>query len=215
MDHFPPTLPTLASRLPALKSRSSCRGFTIVGNRVVVFESHLELIWMLAAMSEVATIIDQPPPVSYLDHAGVERTHTFDFLVTMRDGRRLFIAVKPAKRARKVRAVANAIAAQLAAGIADEVHVVTDANFTRTERYNASLIAQCARFPVTEDDETIDRITARMTGAVKVGDLVEISGLAGMGFRAIMRLIGRGLLQPVATRQRLTTNSYIVRRPSI
>ena len=99
--------------------------------------------------------------------------------------------------------------------IADEVHVVTDANFTRTERYNASLIAQCARFPVTEDDETIDRITARMTGAVKVGDLVEISGLAGMGFRAIMRLIGRGLLQPVATRQRLTTNSYIVRRPSI
>lgn len=184
---------------------------------MLVFESHLELmvIWLLAAMPEVATIVDQPPPVPYLDHAGVERTHTFDFLVTMRDGRRLFIAVKPAKRAGKALIVAKAIAAQLKPGIADEVHVVTDAAFTRTERHNAALIAQCARFPVTEHDETIDRITARMTGAVRIGHLVETSGLAGMGFRAIIRLVGSGLLQPVATRQRLTTDSYVVRRPSI
>ncbi len=88
------TQASVASRFPALKSRNTCRGFVIYQNRVVWFESHLELMvfFMLALLPEVATIREQPPAVTYQDGDTLHH-HTFDFLVIFRDGSRMYLAV--------------------------------------------------------------------------------------------------------------------------
>ncbi len=213
MDFSHPTAPSIASRFPELKSRASCRGFAVYRNRTTVFESHIELcvIWILSTMPDVVEIIDQPPAVTYVDAAGILRTHTFDFLVIMADGRRLFLMVKPAAKADKARALARTIANQLPPGIANSIHVVTDADFSRIDRHNAQLMFECARFPVRAHDAVIDSLTIAMTGAVKVSELVSVSRLGGAGFRAVMRALAGGILSPANPGARITTDSYVVR----
>lgn len=213
MDFSNPTAPSIASRFPELKSRASCRGFAVYKNRTTVFESHIELcvIWICSTMPDVVEIIDQPPAVTYVDSAGIPRKHTFDFLVIMADGRRLFLMVKPAAKATKARALARMIAGQLAAGTANSIHVVTDADFSRTDRHNAQLLFECMRFPISAHDSAIDSITVNMAGAVKVNELVSASGLGGLGFRAVMRALARGILAPAEPGARITADSYVVR----
>lgn len=214
MDYSTPTRPSVATRHPALKHRFSCRGFVTRDDCVVVYESHIELcvIWILSAMPDVVQIIDQPPAVVYVDATGQIRKHTFDFLVVFRDGRRLLIAVKPAAKAPQAWVVARAVAEQLPPGIADAVHVVTDADFTRADRYNAAMLFEASRFPIEEHDLEIDRITSRTAGAVRISDLVDAAGFGGAGFRSVIRLIARGTLVPVASGKRITPEAYVSRR---
>jgi hypothetical protein len=216
MNFSEPTLPTVASRLPKLKFRGSCRGFAVCDNRVLVFESHLELmvLLMLWMKMQVVQIIDQPPPVTYVDDFGEPHRHTFDFFITLADGTRIFIAVKPVAKLvssglpRKVELIAE----QLEPGVADRIHIITDADFTYADRYNAVQMYECSRFPVPEHDEVIDRITGDMLGAVKIADLVDTAGLGGAGFRAVIRLITEGVLIPALPRRRITPDSHVLRR---
>ncbi len=100
MTYSIPPKKSRSSRKIPLKSRGSCRGFAIFQNRVVVFESHLELMvfFLLTLRPETATVEDQPPAVTYWDGETLRR-HTFDFLVINHDGSRMYVAVKPAQRA--------------------------------------------------------------------------------------------------------------------
>ncbi len=211
-----PTLPTLASRLPALRSRGSCRGFAVHENRVLVFESHLELmvLFLLAMMQGVVRIVDQPAAVTYVDESGSARRHTFDFLVVMADGTRILVAVKPAEKVASsgIGRTIQSIAGQIEPGIADRIVLITDKDFTRADRFNAQQAFECIRFPIAGHDEAIDRVTAAMLGAVKIADLVEASGLGGMGFRAVVRCIANGLLLPVTPQRRITPDTYVTRR---
>lgn len=216
MDYSTPTRPSSASRFPELRSAASCRGFVVHQDQVLVFESRLEhfVIYMLAAMPDVVCIEDQPSPVTYVDSQGKVRRHTVDFRVTLRDGRRLVILVKTASKAAKAWAVARALADQLPPGFADEIHVVTEADFSRIDRYNAQLMFESARFPIEAHDAEIDRITARTRGALKISDLVEVSGLGGAAFKAIVRLIAVGTLRQATPGKRIGYDTYVVRRTS-
>ena len=216
MNFSEPTLPTVATRLPALRSRGSARGFAVHQNRVVVFESHLELmvLFLLAVMPSVAQIIDQPPAVTYTDDAGIARRHTFDFLVYLTDGTRIYVAVKPAEKVERsgIRRTVELIAQQLPPAIADRIVIVTDTDFTRVDRYNAQQAFECLRFPISADDDLIERMTSTLLGSVKIADLVSASGLGGTGFRAVVRCIATGMLVPVTLQFRITPDSYVTRR---
>jgi hypothetical protein len=216
MNHFKPTLPSVASRMPALRSRGSARGFAVCNDRVVVFESHLELmvLFLLWTMVRVAEIVDQPPPVAFIDDDGIERHHTFDFLAVLDDGTRVLIAVKPAAKLahsrlpQKVRLIAE----QIDVGIADRINIVTDADFSYADRFNAVQAFECSRFPIQAHDDIVARITENMIGAVKISDLVEKAGVGGAGYRAVVRCITNGLLAPATARQRITADAYVLRR---
>jgi hypothetical protein len=214
MSFSEPTLPSLTSRQLSLKDRHVCRGFAVYQNRLLVFESHLELMvfYLLAMLPGVATIFDQPKAVEYIDDAGRLRHHTFDFLIVMHDGTRIYIAVKPSARVIKsgIQHTIELIAGQLPVGTADSIKLITDADFTRADRFNASQAFECSRFPIAEHDDLVDRITAEMIGAVRINDLVEVSGVGGGAFRAVVRLISRGIFAPAAT-GRITPESYVVR----
>lgn len=72
MDYSTPTLPTVASRIPSLKSRGIVRGNVIHNNRVHVYESGLEqnVLRYFCARPDVAEVVDQPPPVYYVGADG-------------------------------------------------------------------------------------------------------------------------------------------------
>jgi hypothetical protein len=213
------TLPaeSLASRFPALKSRETCRGFAIVQNRVVHFESHLELmvLFMLALRLETAKLMEQPTAITYRD-GDLLRRHTFDFLVITRDGRRKYVAVKPAARVERsgIKRTLGLIVAQLPPNSNVSVHLVTDADFTYADRYNATQAFDFCRFPNKEHDERMATIASEVVGSARITDLVEFSGLSAMGFRSIVRLMVNGQLAAVNPGERITYASLVRPAPA-
>jgi len=215
MDFSTPTKPSFATRFPALKSRGSCRGFAVYQDRAVVFESHLELmvLFILALLPNTAAVIDQPPAVTYTDDNGCLRRHTFDYLVIGHDSTRALVAVKPAAKVAEsgIQRIVQLIAEQLPRGTADTVHLITDAHFSYADRFNAVQAFECCRFPIGEHHDAIANLASQLLGAVRICDLVDASGLGGMGFRAIIRAMTYGLLKPVLPGRRITPDSYVVR----
>ncbi|MGM4922161.1 hypothetical protein AB8A31_04575 [Tardiphaga sp. 804_B3_N1_9] len=211
MNYNNPPARSLASRFPALKSRETCRGFVIYQNRVVWFESHLELMafFMLALLPEVATIQEQPNAVTYQDGETFHH-HTFDFLVIFRDGRRKYVAVKAAARvaSSRIEHVLGLIAAQLPPALGASVHLITDADFTYADRFNAIQAFDFCMDPVKEHDEAMTRLVSEITGAVRIADLVAASGLGAMGFRSVIRLIAYRQLAAVKP-GRVTYDTFV------
>lgn len=209
---------SLASRFPALKSRETCRGFAIVQNRVVHFESHLELmvLFMLALRMETAKLLEQPTAFTYRD-GEVLRRHTFDFLVITRDGRNKYVAVKPAARVARsgIKRTLGLIVAQLPLNSNTSVHLVTDADFTYADRYNATQAFDFCRFPNKPHDETMATIASEIVGSARIADLVEFSGLGAEGFRSIVRLIVNGQLAAASPRERITYASLVRPAPAM
>lgn len=211
MNYSKPPKPSRASRRIALKSRGSCRGFAVFQNRVIVFESHLELMvfFMLTLRMQTATVEDQPAAVTYWDGETLRR-HTFDFLVINHDGSRMYVAVKPAKRVERsgIKTTLRLIAEQSPPG-SPSVHLVTDADFSYAARYNATQAFDFLRFPVEEHDEAIAALATEITASVRIADLVEASGLGAMGFRSIVRLIVHRVFEPVNPKERITYELFI------
>lgn len=133
--------PSRASRRVSARSKASAR-VQIVDRReclarpvVLQVESALEAkcFALLAARPDVLDIIEQPPAVRYQDPRGVGRWHTFDFLVALRSGSRLAIAVRPWERVQKRRFddLLRLIAPQVPKSFADRVVLFTDADIPR------------------------------------------------------------------------------------
>jgi P2-related tail formation protein len=62
---------------------------------------------------------------------------------------------------------------------------------------DAGLILACRRESCPDCDEAVRRVVAGIHGRVTVGDIVDRTGLKGNAFRAVVRLIGDGLLEVV------------------
>lgn len=150
-SHF--TGGTIVPPAPSLASRGGVVGkhhFTgelvadFSGARVVYFESHLEMqvLEVLRARPDVADVAEQPPRVTWRDGSGVVRHHTFDFLVTLRSGERVAVAVKPVARviSSGVRVALAEIAAQIDPAFAARIVLVTDRDIDPVEVRNATLL---------------------------------------------------------------------------
>ena len=199
-----PPGPSRSSRNIAIHERckASCRP-SIVGGaepREIRCESGLEKKagYFLLTHPQVVDLQEQPRAIAYRDAAGIERKHTFDFLATLQDGRKLAIPVKPKSIAerKRLREICTLMAGQIAKTFADGILPITDADLPRDVVHNAMVLHHSRRGADPDHDAVIGRLVAE-AGDGTVGGLVAASGLGGAGFRAVMRLIARGLIRLV------------------
>ncbi|MFC3059729.1 hypothetical protein [Paenirhodobacter populi] len=200
------TLPLMsrATRRVPMRSRFSCRGWTVITRRQdghrfrVQFESLLELltIQMAATLQSFIDLIEQPFEVPFVDAMGKPGTHHIDLLVVLDDGRKLAIAVKPAAKVTpKFREVLAAVKRYLPSDLADDLILVTDQDFTRAQAQNALRYIEFSKRPDVEADDAVTRAITSTHGIVRMRDFAMLTGLAGRGYRAAFRAAFRGQLE--------------------
>lgn len=177
------------------KSRGACRPSVVVHDHEVMCESGAErdAALIMAADRDVIDLREQPPAVTWFDEEGTPRRHTFDFLATLRSGKKIAIAVKPmavVKRTRFLQTL-GLIARQVPRSFADGVKLVTDENLPLDHVHNAVLLKHSLRTSNPAHDELIKSSLAEH-GRASIAQIVMASGLKGEAFQAIVRLVASG-----------------------
>ncbi|TFZ57123.1 hypothetical protein E4V01_15915 [Methylorubrum sp. Q1] len=209
---------SVATRRYAQTPQWSGRSFIVEpnDNREILTESELEAkaALILLARPDCARLFEQPAPVPYRDHEGVRRTHTFDFLLMLKSGRRIAVAVKPKAIADKhgTKALITLIARQMEPAFADGALLMTDAMMPRADVQNGRLIHDARRLPDPELDARVRGVAEELNGASTIACIVRTAGLEhhDQGFSAVARAIGDGILVP--TRRGLIDLDMMVRR---
>lgn len=200
--------PSIAHRKIGIKSpKGALRGRTLTNGptpRRVRVESNIELkaAHVLLARPDVVHFREQAEPVFFVDGEGADSWHYFDFVVTLDTGEKVAIAVRPHERALRhdLDGTLRAIAAQMDPTVADRVVHMSEQHLPRDLVEDAKLLRAVRRDNRPEDDHAVAAIVATLNGVVSVGGLVRASGLHGRGFRAVVRLIGDGVLAIVGPR---------------
>lgn len=98
------------------------------------------MLCLILSQHDPYDVWEQPPAITYVDPRGRPATHYFDFLVTLRDGTRLAIAVKPMKHVVKYSFVEEleCIAASTPKQFADRVLLITDQHIDRDSAIEAA-----------------------------------------------------------------------------
>ncbi len=143
---------------------------------------------------------------------GAKGKHYFDFLVTKTDGSRVAIMVKYDKKLslEEFQAEIADIASQVTAEFADRVTIMTEKHLDPIDLHNATLF-KAVRKPDPETDDIMRDAVSGLVGAAKIGDLVEHTGLGGLGFRSIARLIGARELE-LQRPMRIDYDTHVFRR---
>ena len=204
---FVAPLPSRATRKPPARSKASTRGLIPAKTksdprlRTHYTESTKEQdsFFIFLSRYDVLDIWEQPTPVAYHDDTGRLRKHVFDFRVTLTDGRKLAIAVKPHVLVERYnfRHTLSLIRVATPLSFADEVVLVTERSYTPSAARNARKLHDFRRTPDEEADRTIASLAAKLTGPVTISTLIESSGLGGRAFRAAFRGLYEGWLLPI------------------
>ncbi|MFN3312485.1 MAG: TnsA endonuclease N-terminal domain-containing protein [Hyphomonas sp.] len=155
------------------------------------------MLYLLLARPDVTDVWDQPPPVSYRDATGRKRNHTFDFLITLTDGQRIAVAVKPDALAERhgFRETLQRIRAATPLSFANEIVLITERSYSPSAARNAQKLHDFRRTPDPEADGSIEKLVRDLSGPTTIAELVEATGLGGRAFRAAFRAIYAGLLR--------------------
>lgn len=199
-----PPLSSRAMRRIARRSKSSSRGGVVVHlpswarPRVVYFESKLEqrVLFLLLARGDLADLWEQPPSMTYRDERGNRRTHYFDFLIQLSSGRRVAIAVKPAKRAMQLDFVKElgCIRSAMHKDFADDLILITDQDFTKAEALNAERYHEFSR---SRNEAAFARLRdsiRTMAFPRSVAELARSLDAGDQSFRTVFIAIYEGLL---------------------
>ncbi|TAY27674.1 hypothetical protein ELH93_28520 (plasmid) [Rhizobium leguminosarum] len=145
-------MPHGGARSVARNSKWSYRGFLIYDCRIVQHESRNEknVAQILMTWPEVVNIWSQTPRVRYPDASDDWHYYTFDYLVLLRDGRRIAVSVKPEERREEEKAILEQIVSVPQSEF-DETFVFTDAQATRTAAFNARFILWCRKNTTEEE----------------------------------------------------------------
>ncbi|MDX7952926.1 TnsA endonuclease N-terminal domain-containing protein [Lichenihabitans sp. Uapishka_5] len=194
-----PPAASLSTRRISLRSKGSARPSIVCPkDRVIHCESDLErrVALCLLAHSSVVDLVEQPAPVAYTDHDGRTRTHTFDFIATLRDGNRLAVVVKPSTKVatQGTHRLLESLAKQVPASVATRFQVMTEKHVPADRLHDATLINSARLNSDPALDEKLRVIAAGIDGAVTIERLVEASGLGADAYRAVVRLIADGTL---------------------
>jgi hypothetical protein len=193
---------SLTTRYVHSKSRGACRPSVVGGAspREIMCESGLEkkVAHFLLTHPQVADLREQPPAVAWTDAAGNAHRHTFDFLVTLKDGRKIAVAVKPKTIADRKRfaEILEMVAARMPRGFADGVLLLTDADLPHDVVHNATLLHHARRAPDRDLDAAVLSL-AKEASVTSIGELVRESRRGGDAFRAVTRMIANGAISVV------------------
>ncbi|MGC1496294.1 MAG: hypothetical protein WA790_10825 [Sulfitobacter sp.] len=162
-------------------------------------ESHLEknAALVLSQRWNTADLVEQAE-FEWYDEDGEYHDHYPDLVVTQTDGLEIGYAVRPWARATDEYIVKLARIKEQAQeqGFLDDFRLFTEDDVCPVELHNAELFHSVRR-PDCFADPVAQDIARAFSGIVTVDALVEQSQLAGMGFRAVVRLIRSGHLQMV------------------
>lgn len=214
-EPFRPPLPSAATRKLPLRSKSSNRGSLVNPATGVVTDYHSvperNTLLVTLARRDVLNVHEQPPAVEFRDIDGKLHHHTFDFLVHLTSGRKVAVAVKPYDVAarKNLMATLQAIAAQLPAGFADEVKLITERNLHPDDVYNAELIQSVRTHPNPESDEQVRAVACTLVGAATIECITTQFERRGEAFRSVVHLIYRDELRLVGAR-RITHGARVV-----
>lgn len=199
-----PPLPSRATRRIAKRSKYSSRGGIVVQlpgwarPRIVYFESKLEqrVLFLLLARGDLIDLWEQPPSIIYWDEEGRRRTHFFDFLIRLSSGRRVAIAVKPAKRASRIGFVRDlqCIRSAMTKDFADDLVLITDQDFTKTEALNAERYHEFSRSRNEMAFERLRDVIRSISFPTSVGALAKSLDAGDQSFRTVFIAIYEGLL---------------------
>lgn len=163
-------------------------------------ESHLEAqaALLLAARPEVRDFVEQVR-FDWFDEDGEIHKHYIDLVATEHDGTVIGYAVRPLGRVKDayLAQLARVKEQAIAQGVLDDFRLFTERDVCPVELFNAKLFHSVRR-PDCFSDPVARDIVGRMTGVLMIESLVEQTGLDGMGFRALVRLIRSGHLQMVS-----------------
>jgi hypothetical protein len=195
----------------SVKGRST--GALVVGSgpgRVLQTDSHLELkVALLLSVRRDVGMLEEQVAFPWLDSAGKEHTHFFDFRVTLVTGRRVAITVKAAAVVAKGRFLPTfrPIAQAVTPAFADEVRLMTDRDIDPVDLANATLF-HAYRAPDPEADGSAAAVAEGLVGAARLGELTDATGLGCRGFRALVRRVRHGQLVPL-THERIASASLV------
>jgi hypothetical protein len=205
----------MAARQVAMGARHHFSGTLIVGEdegTAVDVESHLEMQVALVMLARRDVVdLETQVPCQWVDARGQRELHFCDFRVFLRDGTRVVLLVKPAKKAQRpaFRDTVARIAAHLTPDIADRVCVMTDLHLDPVDVHNAELLHGC-RAPDPEVDAAARRLVQNIAGAVRIETLVRKLDADGRGFRAIVRLLRCHELE-LAHHMRISPDAFVRR----
>ena len=200
---FTAPLKSRATRKIPLRSTASCRGSIVTRlNGVMItlhFESLLELmvILLLTTRGDVVEIWDQPPAITYYTPDGKQKTHNYDLLASLNDGRKIAIAVKYEERASEAafQADMSRIAQATPKKFADDVVVMSEADFTRAQAINAARYFEFNKHPDAAADIAVKAVISEQHGAVSMKSIVEQTELGNRAYRATVKAVFANILK--------------------
>lgn len=152
--------PSRATRKIPRRSKASLRGSMVAKlpgferPRVLWFESAHEyrFLCQMLVREDVFSIWDQPPAISYVDGRGRKRGHTFDFLVTLQNGERIAVAIKPSIRALSQNFIAELemVAVSMPKQYADRIVLITEKHIDREAAAEAARQLTRARMHLSD-----------------------------------------------------------------
>ncbi|WP_279483304.1 hypothetical protein [Aureimonas sp. SK2] len=195
---FRPHVESSAAIRPPSRSRGSVRGaFTDATGREVVYASTLERDFSVIALThpDVQAVQEQPPTVAYRDVARI-RHHTFDFMLRLRCGTSLAIAVKPSWRVASsgLERTLTLIAAQRPT-FADRFEIRTERDICRVAARNARLILHSRRLMIDDAIAEVTAIVESLRGACTIEVICAQIPHQPLAFFAAIRLIDNGHLR--------------------
>lgn len=116
------------------------------------------------------------------------------------DGLRYAVAIKPIDHVEKYDfdLKLRYVRAALPDAFADEVILMSEADFTRAQALNAQRYHEFTKKADTEADDQIVRTTYEQPAPTFLEDLIASSGLGRRGFRAAFRAIIEGKIKPLS-----------------
>lgn len=215
-------LPPRGDRPVQLKSDSHFSGHFVFHRKlksgvwpgqVLEVESHLEmnLALILAMRPQVADLECQMRFDWRSPKTKKWKKHFFDFRVTLVDGSRVAVMVKPSKKLScpDFCALRDSVDAAMTSDFADRVIVLTERNIDPVELYNATFLNS-----LTDADPDADAAASRamhgVQGGRSIGEVVNDVGMGGRGFRAVGRLLRQGDLALTKV-ERITAGTIVCR----
>lgn len=208
--------PPNAARRIKMGVQKHFTGSLVVGDeegQVMEFESHTEKQTALVMLARRGVVnLENQVPFGWIDLGGEARTHFFDFRVSFQDGTRVALIVKNSRKAVKAGFIAEVrhLASQVKPDFADRVSLVTEKHLDPIEVYNAELV-HSVRISDPDVDAVVRRTVAKISGSVKIADIVSAAQCSGRGFLAAVRMIRKHELELVA-HERIEPEALVQRR---
>lgn len=174
-------------------------------------ESHGETNAILLLSTRPATLeLVEQVAFEWYDEHGEVHTHFIDLVATRTDGQKIGFAVRPMARVsqRYLTDLARIKEQAVDQGFLDDFRLFTEQDVCPVELHNAKLMHSVRR-PDCFADPVMQDVVRTTVGTVTIDSLIEQSGLGGMGFRAVVRLIRSGHLE-MLRHERIERSSEVI-----